>query len=170
MLPFQVLTLRDRVRHTDFHNPKRGSTCPKSTKRRFETNRPTINSPRLRIVLRKNAISKSLSKVIVMRHWRISTLVVALTAMLTAQTGTAQPLAAELPVLVSPLVHAKAMPSDFNVPAMCFTGPSADGRRGSAGFVVPSREVIDGTGTRWQFTIGKARTSLHRLYPSNQSC
>ena len=33
-----------------------------------------------------------------------------------------------------------------------------------------TRRNAQGAGTHWQFTIDDARTKLHRLYPSNQSC
>lgn len=39
-------------------------------------------------------------------------------------------------LLLCERVNAKEMPHDFAVPAMKFTGPAGDGRRGSAGFVV----------------------------------
>jgi hypothetical protein len=51
------------------------------------------------------------------------------------------------------MLRAKAMPRDLAVPAMKFTGPSGDGRRGSAGFLVQSQDFVKGTGTRWQFVF-----------------
>ena len=50
-------------------------------------------------------------------------------------------------------LHAKAMPNDFDVDVMAFTGPSGDGRRGSAGFVLQTRDFIgDGT-SAWHFVF-----------------
>jgi len=51
------------------------------------------------------------------------------------------------------MLHAKAMPQGLLVPAMKFTGPSGDGRRGSAGFVVQSQNLVKGAGTRWRFVF-----------------
>ena len=56
-------------------------------------------------------------------------------------------------VAVCPLLHAKQLPSGLTVPAMTFTGPAGDGRRGSAGFTVQAQNLIDGTGTGWNFTF-----------------
>lgn len=63
-------------------------------------------------------------------------------------------------VLVCPLLHAKAMPDQLAVPAMTFTGPAGDGRRGSAGFVVHTKELIRGQGTEWEFTFQRARSGF----------
>jgi len=51
-------------------------------------------------------------------------------------------------VLIFPRMDAKQMPKDFQVEAMKFTGPSGDGRRG---FVVQTKDLIKGTGTRLAF-------------------
>lgn len=45
----------------------------------------------------------------------------------------AQPGIVEISTPICPLLHAKAMPQGLSVSAMRFTGPSGDGRRGSAG-------------------------------------
>lgn len=73
------------------------------------------------------------------------------TVVLTGSFSSAQPLGLDHEILVCPLLHAKAMPQGFPVAAMKFTGPSGDGRRGSAGFVVQSQDIAKGTGTRWKF-------------------
>ncbi|MEM7477879.1 MAG: hypothetical protein AAF483_23075 [Planctomycetota bacterium] len=54
-------------------------------------------------------------------------------------------------VLICDVLHAKTMPTELEVNAMAFTGPPGDGRRGSAGFVVQTKELIKGAGTQWQF-------------------
>lgn len=69
--------------------------------------------------------------------------------------------AAEGDVLICKKMHAKAMPKDFSVEAMKFTGPSGDGRRGSAGFVVAADKLIDGGGTRLAFTFHRAAAGFH---------
>jgi len=53
-------------------------------------------------------------------------------------------------VLVCQRINAKQLPQDFKVDAMAFTGPSGDGRRGSAGLVVP---IEVGEGSRFAFTF-----------------
>ena len=60
---------------------------------------------------------------------------------------------AEGDMLLCPMMHAKQLPKDFRVAAMTFTGPSGDGRRGSTGFVVQTRQLIAGSGTRLSFTF-----------------
>lgn len=65
----------------------------------------------------------------------------------------AQPGIVEISTPICPLLHAKAMPQGLSVSAMRFTGPSGDGRRGSAGFVVQSQDLVTGHGTRWQFVF-----------------
>lgn len=69
--------------------------------------------------------------------------------------------AAEGDVLICKKMHAKAMPKDFSVAAMKFTGPSGDGRRGSAGFVVAADKLIDGDGTRLTFTFHRDPSGFH---------
>jgi len=61
--------------------------------------------------------------------------------------------AAESRILICPILHAKQMPHDFQVEAMKFTGPAGDGRRGSAGFVVQTKDLLDGGGTQLSFTF-----------------
>ncbi len=56
-------------------------------------------------------------------------------------------------VLICPVMHAKQMPTGFEVEAMKFTGPAGDGRRGSAGFVVQTEKLIKGPGTRFTFVF-----------------
>lgn len=56
-------------------------------------------------------------------------------------------------ILICPMMHAKQMPTDFEVEAMRFTGPAGDGRRGSAGFVVQTEKLIKGPGTRFTFVF-----------------
>ncbi|MDP6444129.1 MAG: hypothetical protein QF805_10100, partial [Pirellulaceae bacterium] len=56
-------------------------------------------------------------------------------------------------VLISPRINAKQMPQDFRVEAMKFTGPAGDGRRGSAGFVLQSREFVKDAGTKLSFAF-----------------
>jgi len=51
------------------------------------------------------------------------------------------------------MMHAKRMPTDFHVEAMKFTGPAGDGRRGSAGFVVQTKKLVKGRGTRLTFAF-----------------
>ncbi|MDA1015062.1 MAG: hypothetical protein O3A00_11505 [Planctomycetota bacterium] len=63
-------------------------------------------------------------------------------------------------VLVCSQLNAKQMPMDFHVPAMKFTGPAGDGRRGSAGFVLQSDGLIDGNGTRWNFVFQRAKSGF----------
>lgn len=65
-------------------------------------------------------------------------------------------------VVVCPRINAKAMPADFRVPAMAFTGPAGDGRRGSAGFVVQAQGDSTGVpGTRWEFAFQRAPSGYH---------
>ncbi|MDA1164516.1 MAG: hypothetical protein O3B13_15600 [Planctomycetota bacterium] len=70
-----------------------------------------------------------------------------------AESSAAQPLSSESEVLVCPLMHAKVMPDGFPVKAMTFTGPSGEGRRGSAGFVVQTEDLVNSGRTRWKFTF-----------------
>lgn len=86
------------------------------------------------------------------KYHRAGGLVLAiLTAILLTNSASSQPLGPDKTLLVCPLMHAKAMPSSIPFAAMTFTGPTADGRRGSAGFVVHSQDFVTGDGTRWQF-------------------
>lgn len=62
-------------------------------------------------------------------------------------------LAADKDILICSKMHAKQMPKDFRVAAMKFTGPAGDGRRGSAGFVVQTKKLLKGDGTRLSFTF-----------------
>ena len=61
--------------------------------------------------------------------------------------------AGEGEILICPMMHAKQMPTGFEVEAMKFTGPAGDGRRGSAGFVVQTEKLIKGPGTRFTFVF-----------------
>ncbi len=54
-------------------------------------------------------------------------------------------------ILICPMMRAKQMPQDLRVEAMRFTGPSGEGRRGSAGFVVQTKDLIKGGGARLAF-------------------
>jgi hypothetical protein len=85
------------------------------------------------------------------KYHRAGGLVLAiLTAILLTNSASSQPLGPDKTLLVCPLMHAKAMPSSIPFAAMTFTGPAADGRRDSAGFVVHSQDFVTGDGTRWQ--------------------
>ena len=74
-------------------------------------------------------------------------------AVVCSTRASAQPGIVDSRISICPLLHAKAMPREFSVSAMKFTGPSGDGRRGSAGFVVQSQDLVKGSGTRWQFVF-----------------
>jgi hypothetical protein len=58
-------------------------------------------------------------------------------------------------LLLCSRINAKQMPPDFAIAAMRFTGPSGDGRRGSAGFVVKAKQ---GEGTRLSFSFQRDAT------------
>lgn len=75
-------------------------------------------------------------------------------------------------VLVCSRLNAKQMPGELEVPAIVFTGPAGDGRRGSAGFVVRSQDIakagknvkpseFTGGGTRWDFVFQRAKSGFH---------
>ena len=99
------------------------------------------------------------------RTFLCSIVAVALSSVASAESDSAS-------ILVCARMNAKAMPSDFRVPAMAFTGPAGDGRRGPAGFVVQARDLeSDGShsiskspgpiGTRWEFTFQRAASGYH---------
>lgn len=77
-------------------------------------------------------------------------------------------------VLVCSRLDAKQMPSGLKVPALVFTGPAGDGRRGSAGFVVRLQDIAASSGakhakrsravedgTRWDFLFQRAPSGFH---------
>jgi len=67
--------------------------------------------------------------------------------------GLSQSHAGDVEIPICSMMHAKQMPADFQVEAMRFTGPSGDGRRGSAGFVVQTEKLIKASGTRLTFVF-----------------
>jgi len=67
--------------------------------------------------------------------------------------GLSQSHAGDVEIPICSMMHAKQMPADFQVEAMRFTGPSGDGRRGSAGFVVQTEKLIKGSRTRLTFVF-----------------
>ncbi|MBM79395.1 MAG: hypothetical protein CMJ78_02220 [Planctomycetaceae bacterium] len=58
--------------------------------------------------------------------------------------------------LICSKLVAKAMPSKFSTNAMVFTGPAGDGRRGSAGFIVPAMMLMQAESTHWRFGFQRA--------------
>ena len=68
-------------------------------------------------------------------------------------------------ILICSMMHAKQMPSDFQVKAMKFTGPSGDGRRGSAGFVVQTKRRSPRNSVSGADRVGTALHLQARIFP-----
>lgn len=77
-------------------------------------------------------------------------------------------------LLVCSRLNAKQLPSGLKLPAIVFTGPAGDGRRGSAGFVVRTQNISAkpnatnarqsgkaAGGTRWDFLFQRAKSGFH---------
>lgn len=91
----------------------------------------------------------------VLRQLLFACLVVGTTGIASAQPLSSEPLHLHRK-LICPLLHAKAMPKNMPGDAMVFTGPAGDGRRGSAGFIVPTGEHVADGSSRWSFTFQRA--------------